>query len=344
MSTKSVMGSLIWKDAMRDGFKKVLIGCLIATTTWFGLLVVLCYVRQSRSGPLWMIWIAPCSTVAVWNSLLLAPAGLALGNIAGFFMASYGKEQTRLNTFASQLPALFGVAVGVDALRGPESYVVRLLERVGAACETPAALVAIILLIFFVIGFLFMYMLKAAFINPLVEGASPELIRDVQLQRRVEDEGVGRLPAPMPRKVERQSAASKLETRQIVENDPQKGKWGGSPINQGYLLTSMVQPLPGNSELFEVVLQVQSLDEMRPLVYPVQFHLHPTFADPSPKVKPANGIAKLSRLAWGAFTVGAEVLISGTELERGEVVESRRITLELDLAEVPGSPQLFVTR
>lgn len=356
MPSETIADSTIWKQPMRDGFTKILIGCLTATALWFALLVATCYLRQGNPAPAWIAWLLPRSTVLVWNTLLLAPAGLALGNIAGFFLSSYGKEQTRLSTVASQLPALFGVAVGVDALRGSDSYVVRLFERLGVACDTPAALAAVILLIFFPIGFLFMYMLKAAFINPLVEQASPELIRDAELKQRVEAEGVGRIPDPQTegsrkskgtaRSVEWNAdghfGAEALQTG--IGSDPQKGRWGGSSCNQGYILMSMVQPLPDNPELFDVHLQVQSIDPERPLTSLVQFHLHPTFANSNPKIVPSNGLARLSRLAWGAFTVGAEVLLPASERGSRTSDGSRWIPLELDLAEVPGFPERFVSR
>jgi hypothetical protein len=268
---------------------------------------------------------------------------LAIGNIAGFFVASYGKEHTKLTSLASQLPALFGVAVGVDALRGSNSYLVQSLEEIGAACETRGALVALILLSFFVIGFLFMYMLKASFINPLVEQASPELIRDPQTAERAKNEGVGKLPIASVG-VEAQAVRSNAsDDLRKVSEDPQKGRWGLRSVNDGYVLTSMVRPVPSNPEWFEVELQVQSIFTDRPLGHFVQFHLHPTFLETDPVVKPRNGVATLSRLAWGAFTVGAEVIIRESREGSAEPLE-KRIPLELDLAELPGVPQLFAQR
>jgi hypothetical protein len=59
-----------------------------------------------------------------------------------------------------------------------------------------------------------------------------------------------------------------------------------------------------------------------------RFHLHPTFIPSVVPVVAEEGIARLERLAYGAFTVGAEVDDGATQLE-------------LDLAEDSNAPQEF---
>jgi hypothetical protein len=61
----------------------------------------------------------------------------------------------------------------------------------------------------------------------------------------------------------------------------------------------------------------------------VRFYLHPTFREPVADVRVQKGVASLDRVAWGAFTVGAE--IGATRLE-------------LDLASVGDTPIEFRTR
>ena len=58
------------------------------------------------------------------------------------------------------------------------------------------------------------------------------------------------------------------------------------------------------------------------------FYLHPTFRRTTVTVIPRRGIARLSVIAWGAFTVGA-------------VTDEGETRLELDLATVPNRPQWF---
>jgi transcription initiation factor IIF auxiliary subunit len=79
-------------------------------------------------------------------------------------------------------------------------------------------------------------------------------------------------------------------------------------------------------------MRVTSTDLSKPLVNRVRFHLHDTFSNDVVTVKPKNDVAEITRYAWGAFTVGAEV-------------ENEPDTyLELDLAEDPDAPANFRKR
>jgi hypothetical protein len=113
--------------------------------------------------------------------------------------------------------------------------------------------------------------------------------------------------------------------------DLQRGKWGGQSVSNGRQLSARVTPTPDDSDWFEVRLQVSALPNAAPLRGDVQFHLHDTFADPDPIVPAVNGVAELIRLAWGAFTVGAET-------------EGGATRLELNLAELPDAPETFKRR
>jgi hypothetical protein len=140
---------------------------------------------------------------------------------------------------------------------------------------------------------------------------------DVRAQ--VLTEGVGRHP------VLKATAAP-------ADDDPQKGKWGGSPRANGRVLTGRVTAVPTGDEWFKVELTVQSEDPAKPLTGEVVFHLHPTCKPCERSVPVAAGVARLEMLAWGAFTVGAEADGGATKLE-------------LDLAtDLPDAPQEFRQR
>jgi hypothetical protein len=114
--------------------------------------------------------------------------------------------------------------------------------------------------------------------------------------------------------------------------DPQKGHWGGERRRNGRILHATVTRVPQNREWFTVRLEVRSLDpERNPLTGRVRFHLHPSFHPAEVEVPVAGSVAILERVAWGAFTVGAEA-------DGGET------PLELDLAELDEAPAEFRVR
>jgi len=77
---------------------------------------------------------------------------------------------------------------------------------------------------------------------------------------------------------------------------------------------------------FRIDLAVTGVD--RKLVDPVAFHLHETFAPSVQPINPINDQARLTVLAWGAFTVGA-------------VADDGKTLLELDLAADATFPKAF---
>jgi hypothetical protein len=114
----------------------------------------------------------------------------------------------------------------------------------------------------------------------------------------------------------------------FVANDPQKNQWGNLSINKNRKLTATVEPMPGNTKLYKIKMEVFSTSTMDPLNGTVLFHLHPTFANPDQEIKVINGKAELFLLSWGSFTVGAET-------------DNKAIKLELDLAGLPGVSEEF---
>lgn len=141
-------------------------------------------------------------------------------------------------------------------------------------------------------------------------------------------------PAPEragPRHADGDWAHPDLERGKAPPDDPQKGQWGGQDIRNGRQLSAEVKPV--GDELFEVRLTVRPVGNAPPIEGDVRFHLHDTFPRQVRTVKAKDGAASLSVVAWGAFTVGAEV--------RGEP----DTYLELDLADPRyGFPKKFALR
>ena len=122
--------------------------------------------------------------------------------------------------------------------------------------------------------------------------------------------------------------AERAPTQSVIDpDDPQKGRWGGNPVRNGRKLTARVKQSEEN--WFEVTVKVQALSGTPDLAGPVTFHLHDTFPEPDVGADRQNARrATLTRYAYGAFTVGADV--------HGEPTR-----LELNLAKLPKVPRAF---
>lgn len=116
-----------------------------------------------------------------------------------------------------------------------------------------------------------------------------------------------------------------------LDNDPQKGMWGGLIESNGRKITAIVRETVINIDWFSVSLEVVSTDASRKLTGDVIFHLHPTFPRSVITVEAIKGVAKLELVAYGAFTVGVECDGGDTKLE-------------LDLSTVESAPALFKER
>jgi hypothetical protein len=141
------------------------------------------------------------------------------------------------------------------------------------------------------------------------------------VRQNVAAEGLGKLPLDA-----RPEAA-------LEGTDPEKGCWGGSPTANDRILEAKVTPAGASGEWFKIELTVRSLKPTEhPLVGNVTFHLHPTFKQRvvTEAVGP-DGVARLERFAYGAFTVGAEC-------------DNGQTKLELDLAKLPDAPPKFRER
>ena len=106
-----------------------------------------------------------------------------------------------------------------------------------------------------------------------------------------------------------------IESPDADNDDPQRGKWGGSPISNGRELSAEIERIPNEERFRRVTLTVASLDETKRLTGKVTFHLHPSFWRQKIDVPVINGVAETTLVAWGAFTVGAEADNGETQLE-----------------------------
>ncbi len=120
-------------------------------------------------------------------------------------------------------------------------------------------------------------------------------------------------------------AASDEPRQPEVEDDPQKGRWGGRSKVNCRILSAKVKEL--SKHWFAVDLKVTGTMR-RPLAGTVKFHLHDSFPEQEEVVKVVNGSATLKLQCYGAFTVGVEA-------DRGTT------QLELDLAHLKGAPKIF---
>ena len=119
-----------------------------------------------------------------------------------------------------------------------------------------------------------------------------------------------------------------------VPNDPQKGRFGGKREVNGRKLCASVTSLVGDA-LFKVKIWVESTDPARPISGDVIFYLHDTFRPsvitvPEAEIKDAKSSLE-TKVAWGAFTVGA-------------VADEGLVLLEYDLAEDEAFPKAFRER
>lgn len=117
----------------------------------------------------------------------------------------------------------------------------------------------------------------------------------------------------------------------VDPDDPQRGQWGGRREGDRFQLEATVKPTE-HRDWFEVTLTV--LSKGRKSDGEVAFHLHDSFDPALRKVKLKGGRAQLTIEAYGAFTVGAEVIGADGHKEK----------LEYDLAETPGAPKRFTSR
>jgi hypothetical protein len=115
-------------------------------------------------------------------------------------------------------------------------------------------------------------------------------------------------------------------------DDQQKNQWGQAAQRNGRVLLGFVDESSNDPDLFWVRLVVKPIDGAPPIQTPVRFHLHETFPKQKVQIRSRQGEAHLERYAYGAFTVGAEIM------------NEPETYLELDLAELSTAPESFRKR
>lgn len=156
-----------------------------------------------------------------------------------------------------------------------------------------------------------------------------------ELYRLLESLGPAPPNARVPSAGVKQVAGRARQKRVGVEaktdpNDQQKGRWGGKSAVSGFKLSARVARI-GQSDWYHIDLAVGG---PKGAGGTVEFHLHQSFPQEKTTVPLRDGLAEEAINAWGAFTVGALVRTN----------EGRSIRLELDLAEMKGSPEPFRSR
>lgn len=121
--------------------------------------------------------------------------------------------------------------------------------------------------------------------------------------------GVGK-----PKQLSEVAETKLLPQTEDVDEDPNEKRFGDKPEMNGRRIEASIEPIESSDRLHRIQLKVRSTDKDRPLTGEVQFYLHSTFQNPNPVVHvDKDGIARLSIVAWGVFTVGA-ITEDGTKL------------------------------
>lgn len=165
-------------------------------------------------------------------------------------------------------------------------------------------------------------------LDAIKRGVDAAVANTKRLGERQEELAAPKMNARMPRLEEGPSTATAPEDSQ----DLNKGRFGGSSTSNGLILAADVSESDIRSGWFRIDLRVEP-KARRVLDHPVQFYLHESFdeADRVQVVNPTDGIARLTAMAWGAFTVGA-------------VTDEGKTRLELDLSQDRRYPALFRQR
>ncbi|ACK86385.1 hypothetical protein Mchl_5662 (plasmid) [Methylorubrum extorquens CM4] len=115
------------------------------------------------------------------------------------------------------------------------------------------------------------------------------------------------------------------------DSDPNKGRFGGSPEQNGRRLRLVSSRVVEREEWMSLTLAVERVGDAPPLEGSVRLYMHPTFPEDEYDVKVTGGTARDTVLSTGAFTVGA-------------VADGGRTRLELDLAQENSLPPWFIGR
>jgi hypothetical protein len=190
-------------------------------------------------------------------------------------------------------------------------------------------------------GFLFAYIWTRLYYAAMAAKSDKEVMREIE-ESSTEKLGIGHPPTKTPREhgergpegAPPESVEEKKRLTDRVDSsdaDPNKGKFGGSALQNDRALRAIIEPAVTMPGFYRVTMTVSSALPTKPLTGEVELHLHPTFRQSVVTVPVTNGVASLTVISYGAFTVGA-------------VCDNGKTLLELDLAVLPDAPQDFKSR
>jgi hypothetical protein len=291
-------------------------------------------------GALWYGWSLAGGSLPVGLHLLAVFAAAAsLGGLVGFlfgiprltYSGGVYRPSTNLDDVADWLTKII-VGLGLTQLGKAGDQLNLISENALAGCSTPCpakGFVGGLLLFGLASGFLFGYVWTRLHYGSLAARADKE-IRDTLAAEKeaIAEHDVGGQVTEKNQEIAGADLVKAKAGLPGATDDPNKGLFGGSPVAKGRVLVGSVKPSESNANWFRVHLQVLSFDPDRPLRGAVDFHLHPTFRNPVVTCSVDRGVATLTVVAYGAFTVGA-------------VADSGDTRLELDLASLPDAPAQF---
>lgn len=177
-------------------------------------------------------------------------------------------------------------------------------------------------------GFLYCYVWTRLYYPKMAARSDKET---EQTLRHEEAKAVAEMGIGKDSKAPTQATVTQAPAVAASSADPNKNKFGGSAVANGRVLRATIQPSESQAGLYRISLTVTSTVNTNPLMGFVVFHIHPTFRQHEVTRPVENGVASLTLVAWGAFTVGA-------------VADNGATRLELDLANHPDATADFKSK
>lgn len=241
-----------------------------------------------------------------------ASASTTTGGGSGTRIAARYKPSANLDEIADWLTKII-VGLGLTQIAHAGTALDSIARYVVEGCTAcqPKSLVAAVIVLSGMSGLLFGYLWTRLHYAQLAATADVDTTQalarmDLDAARSF---GIGKQPAADA--TEKPSTDANFSP---VAADPNKGNFGGKSVVKDRVLRATIEPSELGAGLYRVVLWVRSTNVMNPLRGTVTFYLHPTFAQSVVERPVVNGVATLTVVAYGAFTVGA-VADGGTRLE-----------------------------
>lgn len=341
--------------------------------TGIGLLCIIGY------SWIWRCFSSSLLTVSILTALAVLVSGFFLGNLFGMPKRNndVGTDYTLNNSLAEIADWLTKIIVGLGLveLRQVPGYLRRMSEFFYAASDAAVQpeyikVYAIVLVVYFGVLGLFLgynyirlvlsyrYKLADSYVQDQVVAIIQEnqqlksenlktsdalktVINDKKKSEWYTYEAASKLiggadrggmePNPQQQALdELWNLANAIYGKRTSKADPQKGLWGGQAEVNGFRLSAQVQEISQGA--YEISLSVQGGNSLTDGNL-VLFALHDSFGNPPFRLVMAeNGEAETRLFSYGSFTVGAALLY-----------DAKLVTLEVNLAELPGVSEYFKT-